>query len=48
VRQKYLPIFLKRLNAKQVYYAFDYANDSMKKVKGLKGKKDKSDSDDDE
>jgi hypothetical protein len=52
VKQKYYPLFCRILSAKQAYYAFGLANDSMKKVKGQKSQKDKNaktaDDDDDE
>lgn len=52
VKQKYYPLFCRVLSPKQAYYAFDYANDSMKKIKGQKSNKDNksksSEGDDDE
>ncbi len=50
VKKKHAPLFRKVLSAKETYYAFDYAGDSMKKVNekmGTTSKKSKDEEDDD-
>lgn len=46
VKKKYTSIFVSCIGAKKTFEAFDYASDSMKKMKG--GSKKSSSSDDDE
>ena len=45
VRRKYTETFKRLIGAKKTLEAFDYVNDSMKKVKGENKKKDKDDDD---
>jgi predicted neutral ceramidase superfamily lipid hydrolase len=50
IKKKHAPLFRKVLSAKETYYAFDYAGDSMKKVNekmGTASKKNKDEEDDD-
>lgn len=50
VKKKHAPLFRKVLSAKETYYAFDYAGDSMKKVNekmGTASKKSKDEDDED-
>lgn len=45
VKRKYSNIFISCIGAQKTYQAFDYASDSMKKMKGSKGKSSKDDDD---
>lgn len=48
VKKKHTPLFRKVLSAKETYYAFDYAGDSMKKVNEKMGTASKKSKDKDE